>query len=172
MSRARLTLILGPLFSLALTATLLHYRERVEALAGYGYPAVVLLGFLTHATVVFPGPTYGVAIALGAILNPVGVGACLGLGAAAGESIAYFVGASGRGWVDAHPEHARLRARFDAWDFGFIFALAALPNPFFDVGGMIAGAARMRFWKFFLATLLGKSLRFALVAALSGAVLE
>ena len=42
-----------------------------------------------------------------------------------------------------------------------IFLLAAIPNPIFDVGGMIAGALKMAWWKFLLACAAGKILRFA-----------
>ncbi|MBK8835391.1 MAG: VTT domain-containing protein [Anaerolineae bacterium] len=48
---------------------------------------------------------------------------------------------------------------------GFItvFALAAIPNPLFDIGGMLAGITRMPVWQFILATVIGKSVRFTLL---------
>jgi membrane protein YqaA with SNARE-associated domain len=45
-----------------------------------------------------------------------------------------------------------------------IFIMAALPNPAFDVGGVIAGALKMKPLYFFLATAAGKVLRLTLVA--------
>jgi len=45
-----------------------------------------------------------------------------------------------------------------------MFCMAALPNPFFDVAGVIAGVVRMPLWKFFVAVLLGKVIKSLYVA--------
>jgi membrane protein YqaA with SNARE-associated domain len=45
-----------------------------------------------------------------------------------------------------------------------IFLLAAIPNPIFDVGGIIAGALQMKGWKFLVAAALGKSIRLGMTA--------
>ena len=47
-----------------------------------------------------------------------------------------------------------------------VFFVAFVPNPVFDVVGIIAGAMRMPAWRFLLACCLGKSLRFVLLALL------
>ena len=47
-----------------------------------------------------------------------------------------------------------------------IFKLAAIPNPLFDIGGLVAGALGMPIWRFLLSVWLGKSLRFALLATI------
>ena len=49
-----------------------------------------------------------------------------------------------------------------------IFVAAAIPNPFFDVAGILAGATKLPIWVFFGATLLGKTIRFFLLASLGG----
>ncbi len=41
-----------------------------------------------------------------------------------------------------------------------IFILAVIPNPLFDLSGIISGATKYSFKKFFVATLLGKTIRF------------
>jgi membrane protein YqaA with SNARE-associated domain len=45
-----------------------------------------------------------------------------------------------------------------------MFTMAAIPNPFFDVAGVIAGVVRMPLWKFFTAVLLGKILKSTYIA--------
>jgi uncharacterized membrane protein YdjX (TVP38/TMEM64 family) len=45
-----------------------------------------------------------------------------------------------------------------------IFLLALVPNPAFDVGGMIAGALKMPVWQFVLAAWAGKGLRLVIFA--------
>jgi uncharacterized membrane protein YdjX (TVP38/TMEM64 family) len=45
-----------------------------------------------------------------------------------------------------------------------IFILGLVPNPVFDVGGMIAGALKMPFWQFLLAAWAGKGLRLVILA--------
>ena len=47
---------------------------------------------------------------------------------------------------------------------GIIFLLGVVPNFFFDIGGMVAGATRMSVWRFILAAWLGKSIRLTIVA--------
>jgi uncharacterized membrane protein YdjX (TVP38/TMEM64 family) len=45
-----------------------------------------------------------------------------------------------------------------------IFLLGLIPNPIFDVGGVVAGASRLPMWQFVLAGWAGKSLRLMLLA--------
>jgi membrane protein YqaA with SNARE-associated domain len=49
-----------------------------------------------------------------------------------------------------------------------IFALAFVPNPIFDVAGVAAGAIKMPVWKFALAAICGKVLRYVLLAYAGG----
>ncbi len=45
------------------------------------------------------------------------------------------------------------------WGVWVIFALAIIPNPVFDVGGMIAGALRFPLWKFLSSCAIGKIIK-------------
>ncbi|KAF8664533.1 hypothetical protein HU200_054714 [Digitaria exilis] len=42
-------------------------------------------------------------------------------------------------------------------NFPVILLLASVPNPLFDIAGMLCGQFNIPFWKFFLATLIGKA---------------
>jgi uncharacterized membrane protein YdjX (TVP38/TMEM64 family) len=49
-----------------------------------------------------------------------------------------------------------------------IFLLALIPNPLFDIAGMVAGALKMPMWRFLLWVWLGKCIKM-LAFALGGA---
>jgi len=66
--------------------------------------------------------------------------------------------------VEDRPIFQRLTALMRTWGAWLIFVLAFLPNPFFDVGGALAGILRIPWWKFLGAAAAGKSLRFILLA--------
>jgi len=64
----------------------------------------------------------------------------------------------------------------ERYGVGTVFVLALVPNPLFDIGGIIAGASRMPVWKFLLSCMAGKVLKNILFALLGsygiGATLE
>ena len=65
-----------------------------------------------------------------------------------------------------------LRPKFQRWGVIAIFVLAAIPNPIFDIGGILAGMARMAWWKFLLAAILGKTVRFTLLSIIFGIAVD
>ncbi|KAK8938092.1 hypothetical protein KSP40_PGU009681 [Platanthera guangdongensis] len=52
-------------------------------------------------------------------------------------------------WLLCHSQHV---------NFLTILALASVPNPLFDLAGIMCGQFGIPFWKFFLATLIGKAI--------------
>jgi len=91
-----------------------------------------------------------------------------GSGATLGELTGYLVGFSGQGVV----ENKKWYDRISRWMLKYgdltIFLLALIPNPFFDIAGMVAGALKMPLWRFLLWVWLGKCLKM-LAFALGGA---
>lgn len=163
--------IIGHIAALAaavlITVSFILLRDHIERLAIYGYPGIALVTLVGNATVIFPAPSFAVVFAFGSALNPYWAGIFAGLGAALGEMTGYLAGVGGRAVIQNKPIYAKLERnmrRYDAW---FVFVMAAIPNPFFDIGGMIAGALKMPVWKFFLACFAGKTIRF-IILALSG----
>ena len=146
---------------------ILLLREPISRLGVYGYWGVFLVSLLGNATLIFPAPSFALVFAVGGTLHPLWVGLAAGVGAALGEMTGYLAGVSGR----AVFEDRRLYLRMAEWmgQHGMlaVFILALIPNPFFDVGGMAAGALKMRWWKFLFAAALGKTCRFTILA-LSG----
>ncbi len=86
-------------------------------------------------------------------------GVVAGVGAAIGEITGYMAGYSGRGIA----EHVGMYDRITSWlqHYGAltIFIMAAIPNPFFDLAGMAAGALKMPLQKFLFWCLLGKIIK-------------
>jgi membrane protein YqaA with SNARE-associated domain len=157
----------GPaLIAVGITVDLVLLRPYIHLhqLREYGYVGLFLISLIGNATVILPVPSFAVAFAMGGMLNPLGVGLVSGLGATIGEMTGYLAGVGGRPVVEKQPLYIRLEGWMRKGGPLVIFLLAAIPNPFFDVGGMMAGALRMPAWQFFVAGWAGKSVRFTLLA--------
>ncbi len=146
------------------------YTIRTEAskLAAYGYPGIFLISVLANATVVLPAPGVAFVFAMGSIFNPALVALVAGAGATVGELSGYLAGFGGQGVAQRLPAYLRIHdwmKRYGAWT---VFGLAAIPNPFFDLAGMAAGALKMPLWRFLLPCLAGKIIKM-LVFAYTGA---
>ncbi len=164
----KLVRVLAVLFVVALSLLVVLYGNRLTRLGAYGYPGLFLLNLLASATLILPAPGLALALAAGATLNPYFVGLAVGSGSTLGELTGYITGASGRGMVENDPNYPRVRgwmARYGLW---VIFVLSLVPNPIFDVAGIVSGAMHIPVWKFLAATFCGKVIKSTLVA-LAGA---
>ena len=162
--------VVGLLFVLALSAAILFGWDEIKQLGAYGYPAVFLVSLIASAAFLLPAPGVALVFAAGGVLDPVAVGLIAGLGAAVGELTGYAVGLSGQTVFDSQPFYWHIEDWMRKSGALAIFVLAAVPNPFFDIGGLIAGVMRMPVWRFVLSAWLGKSLRFIVLAYL-GAII-
>jgi membrane protein YqaA with SNARE-associated domain len=150
--------------AVAITVGIVLLRDQIENFPRYGYPAVFFISLIGNATIILPTPSMAVVFGVGGALNPVVVGIVAGLGSAIGELTGYLAGVGGRAIV----ENRKLYERIEEWmrKYGVlaIFVLGFVPNPAFDIGGMIAGALKMPVWKFLAAAWAGKGLRLVLFA--------
>jgi membrane protein YqaA with SNARE-associated domain len=152
----RLLVLLGVIAS---SIFIYAIRDRVRNIAGYGYPGVFLVSFLANATIFIPAPSQVVVFTMGAVLNPIGVALSAGAGAGIGELTGYLAGFSGETVVERVDLFLRVKTwlnrhrRFYAL---IIFLLAAVPNPFFDLAGIAAGAIRIPVGNFLIVCILGK----------------
>ncbi|KAG6668360.1 vacuole membrane protein KMS1-like [Carya illinoinensis] len=120
---------------------------------------------------------HGLRVPISSILPQVQIEAVLwGLGTAIGELPPYFISRAGgkleameeldasstegkgviatrlnqiKRWLLSHAQHL---------NFFTILVLASVPNPLFDLAGIMCGQFGIPFWKFFLATLIGKAI--------------
>jgi len=106
-------------------------------------------------------------IALARSLNPVLLGIAAGFGSGLGELSGYMLGYAGHDAVAKSKVFYSHSKQVEKYGAPAIFVLAFLPNPVFDVAGIAAGAMKMQWWKFLIATIAGKVLRFILLAYLS-----
>jgi membrane protein YqaA with SNARE-associated domain len=158
------------LLAVGITVGIILLRDRIKEFAAYGYPGVFLVSLVGNATIILPAPSFAVVFAAGSALHPLAVGVVAGLGAALGEMTGYLAGIGGRTVIEKRDLYNRLEKWMRKAGMLVVFLLAVIPNPAFDLGGMVAGALHMPVWRFLLAGWAGKSIRFTLLA-LSGHLL-
>jgi membrane protein DedA with SNARE-associated domain len=125
----------------------------------YGYIGVFLATLLGSATIFFPMPNIATVFAAGMLFNPVWVAIAGGLGSAIGETIGYLIGLGGSTVEINSKWYSKVESWMQRYSGITIFILALIPNPFFDIAGILAGLMRYNFFKFFIATFSGKTLR-------------
>lgn len=147
-------------------------RDRADQLAVYGYPGIFLLSFLAYATVLLPAPGVAVVFTMGAVFNPLGVALAAGTGAALGELTGYMAGFSGQAVVERAHLYDTLALWMQKKGSLTVLLLAALPNPFFDLAGVAAGALKMPLPKFLLWCWIGEILKMLFFAIAGATSLE
>jgi membrane protein YqaA with SNARE-associated domain len=133
----------------------------------YAYLGVFLVTLIANATTIVPVPYITIVACIAGQSDSLALVALAGAsGSALGESVAFFIGRSGRaiaeetrfyGWVKRQMRHP-WRA------FAVLFGLSAPINPAFDIAGLAAGALGVPYWLFFTAVFLGRLVRFWLIA--------
>lgn len=163
--RSVLTILLAVLISLFIIAVTVYFQSELRAIGRAGLIGLFIISAISNATVIVPAPVSIVfSCAVAPIYGPIPVGVASGLGSALGELTGYFVGRSGNSIIPKGKLYKRLRIYMRRRGWLVIFLLSAVPNPIFDVGGMIAGALKMPVWRFLLASGVGKTLRFCVTA--------
>jgi membrane protein YqaA with SNARE-associated domain len=160
--------IVALLAVIALSIFIFSIRDRAEDLAIYGYPGIFLIAFLSYATVLLPAPGVAVVFAMGAVFHPVGVALAAGTGAALGEISGYLAGFSGQAVIERADIYKRLTRWMQKNGPITVFLLSAIPNPFFDLAGVAAGALKLPLLKFLLWCWLGETTKM-LIFAYAGA---
>jgi uncharacterized membrane protein YdjX (TVP38/TMEM64 family) len=153
------------------TAAAIVFRQHLMGLQGMGYLGVFLGNVVASSSLVVPVP--GLAATMGAALlwNPFLVGLAGATGSAVADAAGYLIGVSSHKVVDGHLGHRRWYARIEAWmerrGFLTLFLFAAIPNPMFDVAGIVAGSMGYPFKRFAVACWLGKATKFVLLAMIA-----
>jgi len=156
---------LAIIFSLGLTIGIYLLRDQVQRFEELAYLGAFLILLLTNATIILPAPGMMFVFALGAHLNPLLLGLAAGLGAALGEMSGYLAGYGTSAIINQAPGYAQI-SRWVCSRYGLlvIALMAFIPNPFFDMAGLVAGTLRVKWWHFLLSAFVGKTLRSILVA--------
>lgn len=154
----------GLIFAVLLSVLIIVFWDKIVKLEAYGYLGIFLISILGSATIVIPAPTILVTFVGGGIFNPVLVGLISALGATIGELTGYLAGSSGRVIINKEERLVKVEGWMRKYGLWTIFVLATIPNPLFDLAGMVSGAGRIPVWKFLLVTLLGKTIKFLVIA--------
>ena len=158
--------VLALIVVIGLSVSIFLYGDEVKRYAIYGYPGIFIIAFAAYATVILPAPGVAIVFAAGAILHPLGVGLAAGAGAALGELVGYLAGFSGQAVIEKAKTYERLIGWMRRNGSITIFILAMVPNPVFDVVGIIAGALKMPVLKFLFWCFLGETLKMTALAYL------
>ncbi len=149
---------------IGVTLLVFSIRDRVNEFAALGYPGIFLIALMSNATVFLPAPGVAVVFAMGSAFHPLGVGLAAGTGGALGELSGFLAGFSGQAIVERSNIYNRIQPwvkKFGGWA---ILVLAAIPNPFFDLAGVAAGAAKIPLWKFLLFCWIGQLIKMTSIA--------
>jgi len=156
------------LVTLALLSIIWFMGRDLLKVRHYGYLGILIVNFISNATVLLPLPGVVTVLWGGAIWNPVAVGIISGIGATLGEVFSYLVGYGGRGLTgqleDKNHWLNRVEKLFHKTGFFAVLIFSSLPLPVFDIIGVVAGALNYPLWKFALATLVGRILRNIVIA--------
>lgn len=136
-------------------------RAQVEELIASPIGLVVLffLSLISNATLILPVPGLALTALAATVANPLAVGIAAGTGQALGEMTGYLAGYSGQELIDNSPRYERLAIWMRRYGALTLFFLGLIPNPLFDVAGIIAGALRMPWWLFLFAAGAGKLIK-------------
>lgn len=162
--RGKLLRFLIVLLVLGISAVIFAFRDRFAQWAAVGYSGIFLVSLLGNATIILPAPSLALVFAMGSALPPVWVGLVAGVGEALGELTGYAAGFGGRAVIENQRGYDRLKAWMERRGGITIFVLSAIPNPFFDLAGIVAGTLGYSPWRFLLFCWLGKTIKTTAVA--------
>jgi uncharacterized membrane protein YdjX (TVP38/TMEM64 family) len=156
-----IAVFIGLSFGLAALLSFIKSRLDINLLEFelLAYGSVFIATMVANATIVAPVP-FAIAIMLSAArdFNPIIVALCAATGGTIGELSGYYAGRLGR--KIAIPESIVGYQKVERWvnKYGFwaITVLAFQPVIPFDIGGMVAGVAKMPLYKFMPALWIGK----------------
>lgn len=156
------------LIVIAVSIGIFLIRDQAAGLAAYGYPGIFLVSLLANATILLPAPGIAVVFAMGGVFNPLLVALAAGAGATVGEISAYAAGFGGQAVIERTALYERIVPWMRRYGALTTLVLAAVPNPFFDLAGMAAGALKMPIVRFIIWCLVGKTIKM-LIFAYTGA---
>lgn len=148
--------VIAILVVIGLTVLLFVCRDRVQELEAFGYPGIFLVSMLSNATLILPVPGVLFTSAMGAVFNPFFVALAAGTGATLGELTGYLAGFSGQGVIENRKWYDKVTNWMSKYGGITVLVLALIPNPIFDIAGMVAGALRMPIWKYLIFSWIGK----------------
>jgi membrane protein YqaA with SNARE-associated domain len=141
---------------IGITIGIFFIHDQIPNLQAYGLPGIFLLSLLANATLILPVPGVVITTTMSAIFPPFLVALAAGTGAALGELTGYLAGYSGQVVIENRPKFKRLVDWMNKYGGWTILVLSFIPNPAFDMAGIVAGALKYPVQKFLSWCWLGK----------------
>ncbi len=132
-----------------------------------GLAGVWIISFVAASSIIVPVPGLAavcVAASTGVGFNPLVIGIVAGSAEALGEMSGYIAGASGRRLLRRNRYYPRLRLTMSRWGGIAIFIGAVIPNPLFDILGLLAGSVAYPVRKFLPIVFVGKAIKSSAIA--------
>ena len=152
------------LLVVGLTVGIYLLRDQAKWLTSLGYIGIFFLSILANATIILPAPGVAFVFVMGDVFHPLLVALAAGAGAAIGELSGYLAGYSGNIVIQNRVHAQQLMGWMKKYGGWTILVLAFIPNPIFDLAGIVAGMLKMPLWKFLVFCMIGKILKMLLFA--------
>jgi membrane protein YqaA with SNARE-associated domain len=139
------------------------FRDQVEKLGQFGYLGAFLISLVSSLSIILPIPGIIILIAMGTIFNPILIAVAGAAGGSLGEISGYILGRSGRNMFEGSKTYLRAEAWMQRWGIWAIIVFSLVPILPADVAGIASGALRYPLWKFLLACMVGKTIKYIAV---------
>jgi membrane protein YqaA with SNARE-associated domain len=169
MKKEKIIAVLIIILSISLTCGIFIFPDFFKEHGKWGILGIFIANFISGLSF-FPAPSFFTAIVGGAIFPPLLVGLVSSLGATLGDMLYLILGISGRKIAKKKLEKSKwfnlIDVNFQKYGGWIIFIGAFIPNPIFDSFGLIAGIFNFSIPRFFVIVLIGRFLRYFLLAQL------
>lgn len=154
------------IISIALIGLAFHFQTKLAEFKTLGLIGIFIINFFGSATIFLPTPAIASIVAGGIIYPPILVALSAALGGAGGELTGVLLGHSGRMMLikDHHAIYIKLKYYFKRYADVIILISALIPNPFFDIVGVMAGVFSFSPVRFFILVFLGRFIRDIILA--------
>lgn len=153
---------------LAVTIAVISLAESMPLNPTSGYLALFAAAIVSGALFMLPGFGWAAIGAFAIAFDNWWLPALVGTtGQVLGEMYSYFLGYSGSRWIRRNRWYFRIRDFMGRHGFLTILVIAATPNPVFDIAGAVAGALGFGWYRFFVASWLGRLIKNMAVAGIA-----
>jgi membrane protein YqaA with SNARE-associated domain len=143
-----------------------QFRDELTEFRNYGYTGIFFLSIIGNATILLPLPIFLTAFIGGGLFQPLVVGIVSAAGGAIGELTGYIAGFGGQELISKKKFYKKIKGWMDRYGLISIFLMAAVPNPFFDIVGIVAGVMRVPLVYFLILTFLGQTIKYLAISYL------
>jgi membrane protein YqaA with SNARE-associated domain len=152
---------------------LIYSEQLAEFLGQWSLPGLFVLSFLGSASVIAPAAALQAAIIslIAGIENHILAAVVAGVGSGIGEISGYIVGQGSEKILKTKDKTARYILKLQK-DFlkkhalVGIFVLSVIPNPFFDIAGIMAGMMKVKVDQFLILSIAGRIVRYVVIGHL------